>query len=599
MSYADSTSSQSSLETDSETPLRHSPPLHPELHPSRRPFLNASLQRPLPELPRWDSSGSNSHRPAAFLQDRPLPVPTSPQTPEERRQSLIALDRKRRLTNTTYDEGRMRSNSGGYYDRRSNLEAGFRVAGPSSPSPRPHALSDVTRPLPEIIDLTGSSPPTQPRTPPRERRRSGGLSGSARQYVVPRWQPDSEVSECPICKRPFTWMFRRHHCRKCGRVVCNDCSPHRITIPRQFIVRPPGADVLVSPEILPTRHTGTVDLTAEDNDEDPYEASPTPGSYAGSQLEGGEKVRLCNPCVPDPQPDFPPNQTHFGNATTPQAVTPWRDPAGRPNFNERLSNDDIVGSGGVVNGSLTRPAGGSFPRSSAFGQNHNDQTYGRDSGLSWFGSYREQPSPTGRRLPRPPTSDAGRGFSRPLSDNPLRDGRYNSTMTRPSDPDSRQPRHEPSGSPASRYPYLGNDRVSARVLPSVFEGTAASRPPRLDENDFCPICRRILPPKGPNGDERDREMHIMECISARDPSYRAQTETGEPSQARIHMLPFTATEKDCVGQDGSAQECSICMVEYNVGDELARLECLCKFHKECIVEWLGHKAECPVHKVIT
>ena len=89
----------------------------------------------------------------------------------------------------------------------------------------------------------------------------------------------------------------------------------------------------------------------------------------------------------------------------------------------------------------------------------------------------------------------------------------------------------------------------------------------------------------------------MDCIRARDPSYQVEG-AGGPSQARVHMLPFVANEKDCVGEDGSPQECSICMVEYDVGDELARLECLCKFHKTCIVEWLERKAECPVHKLM-
>lgn len=76
----------------------------------------------------------------------------------------------------------------------------------------------------------------------------------------------------------------------------------------------------------------------------------------------------------------------------------------------------------------------------------------------------------------------------------------------------------------------------------------------------------------------------------------------------MQMLRFIATEKDCGvktdgvestggGGDVQPQECSICMVEYEVGERLARLECWCKFHEECIVEWFGRKRECPVHKL--
>lgn len=312
MSSSDSISSPSSLETDPETPTRRSPAPHSGFPGSRRPYPISSLQRPLPDLPRQSPSGSSPQQLAVSQNDRPLPVPTSPLTPEERRRSIIALDRKRRLTNHTYDEGRLRSNSGGFYDRRTNHDVGYRIPGPSSPRGRPHASSDITRSMPEVIDLTGSSPPNEPHIP-QDSRPSMTSSASSRSYVVPRWQPDSEVSECPICKRPFTWMFRRHHCRKCGRVVCNDCSPHRITIPRQFIVRPPGSDVYASPSSSVDQHANTVDLTDDNHEDNPFQDSRSPGEYASSQLDGGEKVRLCNPCVPDPQPDPLPNYSHFPN----------------------------------------------------------------------------------------------------------------------------------------------------------------------------------------------------------------------------------------------------------------------------------------------
>ena len=46
------------------------------------------------------------------------------------------------------------------------------------------------------------------------------------------------------------------------------------------------------------------------------------------------------------------------------------------------------------------------------------------------------------------------------------------------------------------------------------------------------------------------------------------------------MLVYHASEKDCVGQDGEdAQECVICFEEFQVGVEMGRLECLCKFHR--------------------
>ena len=43
----------------------------------------------------------------------------------------------------------------------------------------------------------------------------------------PTWGPDKDILECLICKAPFTFMTRRHHCRRCGKCVCSNCAPSK------------------------------------------------------------------------------------------------------------------------------------------------------------------------------------------------------------------------------------------------------------------------------------------------------------------------------------------------------------------------------------
>ncbi|KAG8035499.1 hypothetical protein G9C98_006945 [Cotesia typhae] len=39
----------------------------------------------------------------------------------------------------------------------------------------------------------------------------------------PFWVPDSEAPNCMMCDMRFTVIKRRHHCRACGKVLCNKC----------------------------------------------------------------------------------------------------------------------------------------------------------------------------------------------------------------------------------------------------------------------------------------------------------------------------------------------------------------------------------------
>ncbi|XP_059623013.1 zinc finger FYVE domain-containing protein 26 homolog [Phlebotomus argentipes] len=49
------------------------------------------------------------------------------------------------------------------------------------------------------------------------------------------WIPDEAVTACMACKSTtFSMLRRRHHCRRCGRVVCKNCSGQRRRIPDMY-----------------------------------------------------------------------------------------------------------------------------------------------------------------------------------------------------------------------------------------------------------------------------------------------------------------------------------------------------------------------------
>lgn len=611
MSSPESISSTSSSSPSGLQPTQsasHPLPQPPHRLPAHANHASTSSsswsQRPLPNLPHQPDSHSASVMNPAALRDRPLPNP-SDQTLEERRRSIVALDRKRRLTNPIHDGPKRRSNDPYTH-------------GPSVQSRADDTFPSGGRPVPEVIDLTGSSPPASP---------GNGLartsSQGSRQYTVPRWQPDSEAHECFICNRPFSFMFRRHHCRKCGRVVCNECSPHRITIPRAFIVQPPRLDLAHSPPL---------DLPQIRSDEVRPRALSSPQHHQlGSCLDGGEKVRLCNPCVPDPQPS--PASNYYSTSGLSNSAN-----IGGSHAGHSAPSTYPTGHRQTMSlSSVPRPSGSTVRRDytgfetwlTCFQDFHASMptqepppllaplttcppsrygnTGSHESTFPWFGFSTATSSPSRHRWTvAQPTGPARRpGDLDTVGQTALPDN-LQDALSLPGMPrslDSRMARPEHAGASHSaphraRGPSLMGDSrpMATRASQNPF---VTSPRIRLAEEDICPICRRALPPRGPNGDESAREAHIVDCIRARDPGYQGEGGTGGGSSGtRVHMLPFTATEKDCVGEDGTPQECSICMVEYDVGDELARLECLCKFHKDCIVEWMSHKAECPLHKLL-
>lgn len=493
---------------------------------------NAStvLRQPPPLAPR---------DPPGYLDPPFVPTQSRNVAQEHRR---ATTDRKRRLT-TADSSGR--SNRPGQNERMDNH------AGPSSAAPPAPTVSGAT--ISNAIDLTDSPPRPSTRQlppirPPTDRRAS--------EFVLPKWQADAEVTHCPVCKNQFSFFYRKHHCRKCGRVVCASCSPHRITIPRQFIVRPPDP-----PSAL-------IDLTGSDGDTSPL----SPRNHWG-----GEEVRVCNPCVPDPNLS-PPPQNAFTAAGSP----------GHYRYMDRPTPPNRY-----------RTASGAYhpPR----------PDHGHRSTLSDAAIMTADPR---RSLPHDPFRH-GHQFTNPTS---VRD------LWPPTAPPGQAGMFPPRTSSASGS--------GAGLAPSLFRyrsmpDTSAPLPPvpqsprrQIAEEDECPICGSELPPKGPNGEETAREGHISDCVKSHEyvptppphatsnpidngpnasssapsasssslpaNSFSSASGSGPLRQRRMtggRMLVYHATEKDCVGEDQEPQECVICFEEFDEGDEMGRLECLCKFHR--------------------
>uniref|UniRef100_A0A914L453 E3 ubiquitin-protein ligase ZNRF1 n=1 Tax=Meloidogyne incognita TaxID=6306 RepID=A0A914L453_MELIC len=80
----------------------------------------------------------------------------------------------------------------------------------------------------------------------------------------------------------------------------------------------------------------------------------------------------------------------------------------------------------------------------------------------------------------------------------------------------------------------------------------------------CPVCHKIVPLK-------DVEMHLVMCFTR----------------------PVLSYNDDVLTADKG--ECSICLEDMSEGDNIARLPCLCIYHKICIDEWFKRKNTCPEH----
>ena len=99
-------------------------------------------------------------------------------------------------------------------------------------------------------------------------RLNGGRARSnTGEFIPPRWIPDEEVHFCsnnngnpPCLNREFDWVNRKHHCRHCGQIFCDDCSSKKALLPVAFGLRDPQrvcnqCELILRPYQLQLTHT--------------------------------------------------------------------------------------------------------------------------------------------------------------------------------------------------------------------------------------------------------------------------------------------------------------------------------------------------------
>ena len=275
------------------SPENHTP--SSEVLPVRPLHLNTDEDGgpSIDSTPALSSSGSETD---LYATRSPVSPPAVPSRTPSSSENLRALLQETYIS----PSGRQGSSSAGgpgrSYEARTSTEYGV---------PADWPLSSQRGDLRYMRQRMGSFQTTQPRNCPDQPSSQAPDQDATEpaDFVLARWQPDAEVTYCPICNSQFSIFVRKHHCRKCGRVVCNSCSPHRIMIPHQYIVRPPGSVTPLPQSLLVDRFgTGYIDANG---------------------TAGGERVRLCNPCVPDPNtaPPQSPSQASPLSPRTPHQRT--------------------------------------------------------------------------------------------------------------------------------------------------------------------------------------------------------------------------------------------------------------------------------------
>ncbi|XP_050001582.1 FYVE, RhoGEF and PH domain-containing protein 6 [Alexandromys fortis] len=103
-----------------------------------------------------------------------------------------------------------------------SVERSF-ILSASSATERDEWLEAISRAIDEYAKKRTTFCPSRSLDEDLEKKEEVSPLGSK----APIWIPDTRATMCMICTSEFTLTWRRHHCRACGKIVCQACSSNK------------------------------------------------------------------------------------------------------------------------------------------------------------------------------------------------------------------------------------------------------------------------------------------------------------------------------------------------------------------------------------
>ncbi|KAK6461217.1 hypothetical protein DFJ63DRAFT_218977 [Scheffersomyces coipomensis] len=389
---------------------------------------------------------------------------------------------------------------------------------------------------------------------------------------TPIWQEDSEVTCCFLCHSIYTFFNRRHHCRKCGRVVCGNCSEKTVKyFPNTLVVHQNGSKTIYNPyetyktcdecvdEIKMIRKAlFDANPSSSTIEESEYPSRTSSANSSTSSLTPTNALNIANPFLHRPDHGgHNHNQSHDNdNDSTTKYST---------RTHTRLIRSSTHSS--FNHSRHSRHRGGN----NRDGDDESDANLCPVCATDLLKSYINHHKKHIEEI----SNDDFEKFKETHINDCLTDFDFNTENQRFNSPDKPHPRNKMLVYNIPPFPKPKFESIPNLEAASSMD-TIRQSESRQDDETLSPYQS---PSPSPSPISNVLDVVVGSVLS------------------NATMEPSAEKDKGYLEDDGLDNECVICLEDLKPGDKVGRLECLCVFHYACIKDWFNKKGygECPVH----